>query len=308
MSANVEKNIAFRAGDATPWHGLANPMPADATIEDWLVGGNLDWEVALADIHYVINGKQHKMQNKVLCRKDDPTVTFGTVGPQWVPFQNAEVLEFFREYVDAGDMSLRTAGMLGKGEVVWGLAEMERSFELPGGDKVEGNVLLMNPHQYGRAAVAMFTPIVVVCQNTLQMAMRSGRGKVSIPHTREFDEAARNEAKITLGIAREQMEAFEQDAHALAAKTMSEEDVVEVLAAVYGEQERVQMKIIDLYKGEGMGAQLEARTGTAWGLLNAVTEYHDWHSGRNQSTRLKSAWAGHGAVRKRRMLERLLAE
>lgn len=308
MSANVEKNIAYRTGDQVPWHGLANEVKKGATMKQWLKAGNLDWEVLTAPINYVVDGKKHTMPNKVLCRKDDPTITFGTVGPQWVPFQNGEVLEFFREYVEAGDMSMRTAGALGKGEVVWALAEMERDFNLPGGDKVEGNVLLMNPHQYGKSAVVMFTPIVVVCQNTLQMAMRSGGGRVTIPHTREFNESTRAEAKETLGIAREQMEAFEQDANILVEKTMNEEDVVEVLAAVFGKQERVQAKIIELYEGEGMGATLEARAGTAWGLLNAVTEYYDHHSGREQKTRLKSAWGGHGAVRKRRTLEALLAE
>jgi phage/plasmid-like protein (TIGR03299 family) len=308
MSANVEKNIAYREGDQVPWHGLGNPLKRGATMKQWLKAGNLDWEVVTAPIHYMVDGKKHTMDNKVLCRVDDPTVTFGTVGPKWTPFQNAEVLEFFREYVDAGDMSLRTAGMLGKGEVVWALAEMERKFDLPGGDSVEGNVLLMNPHQYGKAAVALFTPIVVVCQNTLQMAMRAGQGRVSIPHTREFNERTRTEAKETLGIAREQMEAFEQDANILVEKTMNDEDVQEVLAAVFGKQERVQAKIIELYEGDGMGSTLEARVGTAWGLLNAVTEYYDWHSGREQKTRLKSAWSGHGAVRKRRVLEALLAE
>lgn len=308
MSANVEKNIAYRAGDQVPWHGLANPLEEGATIKQWLKAGNLDWEVVTAPIHYVVDGKKHTMKNNVLCRADDPTITFGTVGPQWVPFQNAEVLEFFREYVDAGDMSLRTAGMLGKGEVVWAMAEMERKFDLPGGDSVEGNVLLMNPHQYGKAAVALFTPIVVVCQNTLQMAMSSGRGRVSIAHTREFNEQTRQEAKETLGIAREQMDAFEEDARILVGKTLNDEDVEEVLVRVLGKQERVQAKIIDLYEGDGMGADIEARQGTAWGLLNAVTEYYDWHSGRNQKTRLKSAWSGHGASRKRRVLEALLAE
>ena len=306
MSANVENNIAFRETDQMPWHGLANPVKDGASIKAWRKAGNLEWDVIAAVVEYKIDGKRYKMEHKVLARSDDPTITFGTVGPKYIPFQPGEILEFFREYVEAGDMSIRTVGGLGQGEVIWALAEMDRDFTLPGKDKVTGNVLIMNPYQYGKAARVLFTPIVVVCQNTLQMALSGSSGAVHIPHTRTFNEEARREAKENLGIAREQMEAFEQVAGDLAKMTLADEDADEILVAIYGKQAKVAERVKALYEGDGVGAELKARDGTGWGLLNAVTEYHDWHSGRNQSTRLRSSWAGSGASKKRQALKVLL--
>jgi phage/plasmid-like protein (TIGR03299 family) len=309
MSANVD-SMAYRG--ETPWHTLGNKLEDGKSIPQWRKAAGLAWDVIAAPVEYVIDGKRYTMEHKVLVRSDKPDVNFGTVGPIYTPWQNDEILEFFREYVEAGDMQLETAGALGRGEYVWALAKMEKDFNLGGkskatADKVGGYVLVANPHKYGKGATIKFTPIRVVCQNTLTMALAGkGEGSITMPHRHSFNEGARAEAKERLGIAREQMDGFESDARKLAATKLNEEDVIEVLEIVFSDQERVAQRVKELYDGTGIGALLPSAQGTAWGLLNATTEYYDWHSGKQAETRLKSAWYGGGASKKRAMLDALL--
>lgn len=311
MSANVE-TMAYRG--ETPWHGLGEDMGQvvaalgrEPTLEEWQARAGLGWGVAAPRVQFTLDGKLHESEgHRVLVRTDTMHV-FDTVGSVYEPFQNTEILEFFREYVEAGDMKLETLGALGRGEVVWALATMDKGFELAGGDRVSGYVLISNPHKYGQGCTVKFTSVRVVCSNTLAMALGGGGG-LQLPHNKKFDASYRQHAKEKLGIARERMDAFEEDARTLAALNLTDADAEQVLEAVFGEQHRVQESILGLYSGAGLGSELPSAVGTGWGLLNAVTEYFDWHSGRVQDTRLKSAWYGAGASKKQATLRELLAD
>lgn len=322
MSANIN-SMAF-AG-AVPWHGLGANVTAGADIDTWLKEAGLTWPVIAAPVKYEIDGKLLTHTDKVIVRKDTGVV-FDTVGPKYIPFQNSQVLEFFREYVEVGDMQIETAGALGTGEVVWALAKMDAAFDLGKGkvdkkdlkaqvgsdinpsDTVMGYVLISNPHKYGKGAVVKFTAVRVVCSNTLAMALNGAGQSLHLPHTREFNETYRTDAKTRLGIARERMQAFQEDAEKLVDTPLNLEDAKEVLTSVFGEQERVRESILTLYSGEGKGAMLPTAKDTAWGLLNATTQYFDWHSGRKPEVRLKSAWYGTGASKKQQMLSALLQQ
>lgn len=288
-----------------PWHGLGGRVTPGADIDTWLREAGLTWRVLAPTIEFEVNGKRHTHHDKVLVREDTLDV-FDTVGRTYTPFQNAQGLNFFREYVEVGDMHIETAGALGKGEVVWALAKMGEHFTLPGGDRVLGYVLISNPHKYGQGATVKFTAVRVVCANTLAMALGDSNSNIQLPHTREFNDTYQQDAKKRLGIARERMHAFQEDAEALVKITLTQEDVTEVLDIIFEDQQKVQEKVLALYSGDGKGATMPSAAGTAWGLLNATTQYFDWHSGRQQETRLKSAWYGGGASKKQAMLTELL--
>lgn len=302
---------AFRTQADVPWHSLGNPVTPGASIETWRKEANLGWKVLAPNVFFEIDGAKHEYHDKVLVRSDTKQV-FDTVGRNYTPFQNDEILEFFREYVEAGDMQIETAGALGKGEVVWALAKMGEGFTLSDDtksatqDAVLGYVLISNPHKYGKGATVKFTAVRVVCANTLAMALSGAGSSLQLPHSKAFDEGYRQDAKKRLGIAREKLHAFEEDARKLTKMTLTEEDVGEVLTAVFEEQERVIESVKDLYNGQGRGSLLPTSAGTGWGLLNAVTEYFDWQSGRSTDTRMKSAWYGAGASKKQVTLHELL--
>jgi phage/plasmid-like protein (TIGR03299 family) len=314
MSHNID-SMAYVGSEGTPWHTLGNPVRRDMTVEEMREAAGLGWRVELGEIAYRgLKGEWTPMKDRVMYRSDTGAI-LSQVGPQYVPTQNNEVLEFFREYVEAGDMMLDTAGSLQKGRIVWALAKMNIGLSaLRGGDApeaisndpVHGYVLISNPHQYGMGMTVKFTPVRVVCNNTLTMALQGGGESLRLWHNRPFDEQARQDAKRKLGIAREKFEAFEQDVEKLVATTLTDEDVGEVFQIVWPDKNKVHEAVRHLYDGAGKGSQMASAKGTAWGLLNATTEYYDWHAGKTQDSRVRNAWFGAGAQGKRSMMNALL--
>jgi phage/plasmid-like protein (TIGR03299 family) len=319
MSDHVE-NMAYVG--ATPWHGKGNELRKDTPIERWLTSAGLAWPVITTPATYTWvdpQGEAHTRttdQHRLLIRGDTGDV-LDRVGANYTPFQNAEVLEFFREYLDAGEAFIETAGSLKDGRYIWAMANLESGFQLGTAkqpDRVEGRVLVINPHKYGRGATVKLVSIAVVCWNTLQLALRGKGAELQLWHNRQFDEALRQDAKERLGIARDSLRSLREDAEALVSYPVVVKDAVPIIAELFkgdptvdrDQQPRTVKRVVDLFDGEGIGATLDSRAETAWGLLNAVTQYVDHERGRSQDARLEFAWLGGGDSLKRRARVRLL--
>lgn len=315
MPANV---VSMAYVGETPWHGMGTKVPSTITDEEMVKAAGLDWEMAVSPMIFEYEGKRYAIRNEyMLHRKDRPEDQYGTVGRKYVPFQNREILHFFREFVATGDMTLETAGSLDGGRYIWAMAKLGSAFVLPGSDKVEGYVLLMNPHEYGRGLIVKMTQIRVVCQNTMNAALAGAGDSLKIWHTAEFNDVRQAEAKIRLGLAKEKFEQAEETALKLSFLPLTEEQAIGVTARTFKheedadkpreEQSRVVKRVLDLYDGEGMGASLKSAAGTGWGLLNAVTQYIDWEYGRTPDKRLVNSWIGGNDVTKRRAQKELVA-
>lgn len=321
MSANVE-SMAY-AGQV-PWHGLGAEIQEGISADDMLVAAGLDWEVATAkarwDYQDAEGRKRQRTSDKVhILYRTDTGADLSMVGPRYTPFQNAEILNFFAEYVDAGDAHIVTAGSLNDGQFIWALADLGVGYDVGTSkkpDAVNGYVLLMNPHQYGKAAIAKLTEIRVVCWNTLTAALKGNGDSVRLWHNAEFNVDRQQEAKRRLGIAREQLEAAEKEAKLLRRIELDEPTAIRIAAEVMGGdtdtleyevQNRRTRRVLDLFNGEGLGAELPSARNTAWGLLNAVTQYQDHEYGRSANNRVANSWLGGGEAVKRRTKEALLA-
>lgn len=308
MPANVD-SMAY-AGQ-TPWHGLGNKVPETASIEEMQVAAGLTWSTKVAALSFKAGSAHVKIPRRAMYR-DDTNGFLDIVGPEYIPAQNDEVLEFFREYLASGDMTLETAGALDAGRYVWGLGKLKVDFTLPGGDRVEGYLLVCNPNIYGKGLIVKFVMTRVVCQNTLTGALNETGQRVTIAHIRKFDAETRAAAKEAIGLATDAVISLKKEAEAFANLRLTDGAVDSILQEVFGlemepdpEQgiERVRhvpttKRIKDLYLGAGIGSQLESAAGTAWGLLNAVTQYVDHEQGKTADARLKNAWFGQGQVRK----------
>jgi len=312
--SNGRENMAYVGANGTPWHGLGNSIEKGASIEELMEAAGLAWRVLQRDVEFQYEG-QHVVDptHKIMFRSDTRAV-LDITGPAYVPHQNHDVMEFFREYMDAGEMYIDTAGSLQGGKYIWVLGKMDAGFMLPGKDRVEGYVTLMNPHQYGKGMIAKFTSVRIVCMNTYQMALSAGGDSCKIWHTKDFNHARRQEAKASLGIARERLAAHAGDALKLVKTTMDLQDALQVIAPIFkgdgkkelGQQNRAITRIIELWQGAGLGAHLESSTGTAWGLFNGVTQYLDHEYGRSADARLTNSWLGTGGTQKKAALAALL--
>ncbi len=197
-----------------PWHKLGKSVSNDLTPKEMLIAAELDWEVfvekqcsILTDGTVVENeGKDHLIRKRIV---GENTVynSLDSVGEGWKPFQNEEAFSFFKEFVGTGDMSMETAGSLQNGKIVWGLAKVKQSFTLFGGDRVDSYFLFTNPHSYGKTIDVRFTPVRVVCNNTLMMALNRNGNFFRSSHRVEFDP---NKAKEALKIASNKLEEYKE--------------------------------------------------------------------------------------------------
>jgi len=302
---NGQASMAY-AGDL-PWHGLGFKVSNDLTPEQMMEAARLDWTVDTVPLPAMYNGQKINTGHSALIRSSDSKV-LDVITDDWNPLQNVEAFRFFNDFVGAGDMSMHTAGSLMDGKMVWGLAKINDSFELFGGDKVEGFLLFSNPHQYGKSIDVRFTPIRVVCNNTLTLALGGkSSNMVKINHRREFDP---DMVKETLGIASDKLAKYKEMAAFLGTKKYSNENIVEYFNRIFPKTSDKKNSAIEnagqlhsraaQFAMEALHEQPGAQfaEGTFWQAYNSVTYLTDHVLGRSNDTRLASAWYGVNQTKK----------
>ena len=306
---NGKAQMAY-AGD-TPWHGLGTRVPNDLTPVQMLEAAGLDWSVEPVEFFNDTATTEIYTGMKSLVRSLDSKV-LTNIGENWEPVQNIEAFEFFNDFVMAGDMEMHTAGSLRDGQIVWALAKVKESFSLAtkkGEDVVESYLLFSNPHKYGFALDVRFTPIRVVCNNTLTLSLQAkGDNMVRLNHRRKFNA---DEVKETLGIAKDKLAAYKEMAQFLSTKRYTKDNLVEYFSGLFPKHNVESVKevkdlsrnavraieVLDTQPGAEMGE------GTWWQAYNAVTYLADHELGRSADSRLTSAWYGTNRNLKMRALD-----
>lgn len=302
---------------AEPWHGLGNALPKNQPIEVWQQCAGMDWSIRETEVLYSVAAeglhvKPYK-DAKVLFRSDT-LAPLSVVGNRYKVVQPRDVLEFYRDLVSAGGFELETAGVLKEGRKLWALARTGQETVLKGGDKVKAYLLLATSCDGTLATTAQFTSVRVVCNNTLQLAVGDRAGAVRVPHSTKFDSVA---MKQELGLGLSAWDAFLTSIRSMSERKVNKFEAMNFLVDVLGDRDvpladqpnqKALQSVHALFAGAGKGAELAAASGTAWGLLNAVTEFvdHDRRA-RSQDYRLDSAWFGQGAAIKGRALDKAVA-
>jgi len=311
--AHLVETMAY-AGEV-PWHGLGVPVSNDLTPAQMMQKAGLDWKVQEVDNFIEFNGQKKFTGQKSLVRETDGRI-LTTVGENWNPVQNEQAFEFFSEYVLAGDMEMHTAGSLKDGQMTWALAKVKDSFELFKGEQVESYLLFSNPHQYGKSIDIRFTPIRVVCNNTLTFSLEQQAEKsVKVGHRVEFNAS---EVKQALGIATSKLNTYKEMAQFLGSKRYTQDNVIEFFNSVFPRtaDKRVQGKELAIdtlsrnakfcYDALESQPGAEFAEGSWWQAFNAVTFVTDHVQGRNSDNRLYSNWFGGNELRKRNALKKAL--
>lgn len=306
--AHMVETMAY-AGE-TPWHGLGVQVPADLSPAQMLDKAGLNWNVEKVPAFANIGGRQQSVGWSALVRDSDDSV-LSVVSNDWNPVQNHEAFEFFHEYCAAGDMEMHTAGSLRDGQIVWVLAKIKDSFELFKGDTVDSYLLFTNPHKFGQSIDVRFTPIRVVCNNTLTLSLEQKADRVvKKSHRTQFDPAM---VKEQLGIATDKLAKYKEMAAFLGSKRYSGESLTEYFNKIfpviaYNKEKGPQRKILSKSAERALeiihtqpGAQYAE--GSWWQAFNAVTYLTDHEIGRSADTRLQSAWFGPNKNLKLKALE-----
>jgi phage/plasmid-like protein (TIGR03299 family) len=302
---NGKAQMAY-AGE-TPWHGLGTRVPDDLTPDQMLEAAGLDWNVEKVEAFAEVGGKNVSVDRSALVRTSDNKI-LDVVSNDWNPVQNSEAFEFFNDFIAEGDMEMHTAGSLRDGQIVWALAKVKSGFSLFNGDEVESYLHFTNFHKYGFSTDVRFTPIRVVCNNTLTLSLNTKVEKmVKISHRREFNG---DNVKLMLGVAEEKLQKYKEMAAFLGSKRASGENVVEYFKRVFPVTGGNEKSKKELSKNASLALGVlesqpgaEFARGTWWAAFNSVTYLTDHLVGRNQETRLASAWYGHNKGVKTAALE-----
>lgn len=307
---------------STPWHGLGQQLSRHQPLEVWQHEAGMNWHIEESPVRFLSDSAAHLgsihtfPEQKVLFRSDTKA-PLSVVSKRYKVVQPFDVLEFYRDLTEYAGFELETAGVLKGGRKFWALARTGQSTAFKGNDLVNGYLLLATSCDGSLSTVATPTTVRVVCNNTLAIAVDGAVGSIKVPHSTEFNAQS---VKQQLGISVSQWGEF-----MYRMKTLSERKVTSGEALGYFlrvicdadhdlddrsklSQHRAFARVQELYAGQGRGSQLESAQNTAWGLLNAVTEFVDHQKrARSPDHRLDSAWFGQGAALKQKALNSALA-
>lgn len=301
IRANGKAEMAYVAGHEKPWHGLGDTVQPGASMAEWLQAAGMEWKIRRSRVRYGEGANQLIMDDQHVLFRSDTKAPLGIVSDKYRVFQPAETLEFFRDLLPQG-FEINTAGTLYGGKKFWALASIGEEFTIGTRDRLRGFILAASSADGSIRTTFKNVITRVVCDNTLTAGMRERGVQIAISHRSTVDTAA---VKEKLGLARGQFHKEMAELRRLAETPVTQAMADQFLGELLVETKMVTKKdatrsrafiaISELFNGKGLGSTLDGVDGTAWGLLNAVTEYVDHHAkAADVSNRLDSAWFGRG--------------
>jgi phage/plasmid-like protein (TIGR03299 family) len=316
-----------------PWHKLGRQLTAGADIETWRQEAGLGYSVNRSDVFCTAPGDRViQFPERHVLYRSDTMKPLAVVSKYYQVVQPGQILEFFAELVKHNSFQLETAGVIDEGRRVWALARVNDGQCILDADLIRPYVLLATSYDRSLSTTAKFTSVRVVCHNTLTMAAgHAGQGQseadvdggtVRVPHSAKFDA---KDVRFDLGIVFDHYERFMVTARRLARQQINETFAASFLKALLpppaevkptkpGEpapkapkpvdETKAYKEIMALFNGGAIGSDMPEANGTAFGLLNAVTEYVD-HKRGGDDTRLSTAWFGAGDGMKSKALQLL---
>jgi phage/plasmid-like protein (TIGR03299 family) len=280
-----------------------------------ICAAGLDWRVQMMPIPNVGMSANKKARRSHLIRMPRNTtelkVPLGVVSTRYRPLQNSEAFDFFDPIIGDEKAVFETAGSLGNGERVWVLAKVPGKIRVDGDDCCSKYLLLSNSHD-GRSSVSVkFTPIRVVCQNTLNFALTTGDKAHRVRHSRNMQVRLQDVQQFT-GVMWQTFKAAEQLFQTLAKVQVDISRLNVYLQAVYPltDEQRTAKKhtvrwdrVIELFE-IGDAPKLDP-SHTLWGAYNAVARYEDYRRANESGPdrRLNRVWFGQGAELKLHALQ-----
>jgi phage/plasmid-like protein (TIGR03299 family) len=310
MAHNLERfgsDVAFATREIPAWHGLGQVFSGEVSTSEMLSLAHLNgWNVRLSSL--TTSAPSAKPYFEVI--RTNPATNadevLAIVGDRYRILQNEELFQFGDAILDGG-AQWETAGSIKKGTTVFGSLLINREFTLDpqGASDTTKTYLLVNSSHDGSCSVrASVTPVRVVCQNTLNLALRSVKQSFTIRHTTNLVQRA-SQARQALGLTFSYMDEFEHMATELFQSSMTNDQFKSVLDAVYpidihnAKQSVITKRDnkIDLIMALWLNSPtMENIKGTAWGALNAITErldyFRDSRTSSNGTEGIQSAASG----------------
>ena len=268
------------------WHLLGQRCDKAATWEQAVELSGLNWKV-YKQRNYArqpASGKVVETDSYTVFRDSD-NAQLGTVGPEYTVKQNRECFQFVDTLMEAnGGAHYDSAGALGNGSRIWCAVRVPKAdIAVTPTDKHESYLVFTTAHDGSMAHTAKLTTVRVVCQNTLNSALSSEGAMFRVKHTAQADVRLDRAKQLMTGITVD-AQALETKLQQLARRKMTRESMVTILNRLFPapkeqdanttRRENVLTEVLNLYSSNDNGAVPEI-AGSAYNLLNAVTEYTD---------------------------------
>ena len=315
----MSANLLIQNGQASmfyinevPWHGLGTKLDKPATSQEAITAAKLDWQVKKLPLF--AGSKRIPVPDRFavvrksgnLIARTDPVL--GVVSNEYTPLQNREAFAFFDPIVGQDAAIYHTAGALGQGERVWILAKLPGHIRVVGDDITEKYLLLSNSHDGKSSVTIKFTPVRVVCQNTLTLALNDGNAVFRVSHHSDIHQKLK-QAHEMLGLIKTRFNDLEQSFQAMSGVKMNSNRLTEYLAGVYPDSTEPDKQVLvqrdrgwsEFFFDQGKGNRMAGVEGTLWAAFNGVAELQDHRQTRqNSNQRLNSAWFGESSRTKAR--------
>ncbi|MEO0948034.1 MAG: DUF932 domain-containing protein [Cyanobacteria bacterium J06641_5] len=284
------------------WHQLGTVLKKPPTTEDAIIRAGLDWQVIEEPI--VRTEQDNAILQKNLVRDRDRRL-LGTVNHDYTPLQNEDAFRWFDPLLEQGDIQLNAAGSLQQGRRVWILAQVKNTAGKIGrNDYVRPYLLLHNSHDGSTAVWLQFTPIRVVCMNTLAgaAAHRFGdlrqRKALCIPHNVNLAEQL-DKVQNLVDLTKREFQVCVEEYQAMASQEINQELLSGYFDNVMGPRIArslsVRQQLLQNFE-QGIGN----RGKTLWDAYNAITEWIEHQMGSSAEERLLHSWFGNGVRLRRR--------
>lgn len=220
MAANVESMFYVRE---VPWHGLGTRVIEAPDSKEALVAAGLDWRVIQEPIY---TGTEEQIDGYRANVRETDRKVLGVVTARYKVIQNEEAFAFTDALLGEG-VRYETAGSLQGGRKVWVLAHMPHEYIISG-ERISPYLLFSNTHDGSGAVKVALTPIRVVCNNTLNLALSTAKRCWSTIHTGDIQNKMQ-EAKNTLLLAETYMDSLGKEFENLRVKKLNDKQVMEYI-------------------------------------------------------------------------------
>lgn len=282
------------------WHGLGTVVKGIMSAQECIQKAGLDWSVSTQKI--ITETDIEIEEARAIVRDSDQSI-LGVVGSTYKPLQNSEAFDFFNPFVEAKECQFETAGSLRKGRRIWILAKLKKApVEIVKNDAIEKYLLLSNSHDGTMAVRVSFTPIRVVCANTLAMAHNNANSQfIRITHGKKVLENLQAIREIT-SAADGKFEVTAEKYKFLASKQINSKDLKKYVEIILGKpagderaniaSNKINERIEQLFT-QSPGADIPHVGGTYWAAYNAINYYLNYDIGKDQDRRVNELWFGH---------------
>ncbi len=219
--------------------------------------------------------------------REDSRAVLGLVGRDYTIVQNRDVFSFFDGIVGAGIAIYETAGCLGKGGVIFVTAKLPKEIVIGNDGPIENYLVLCSSHDGSMAITAFFTPVRVVCQNTLNASFNNNTNRVYIKHTQNVKERF-VEAALVMGMHSEYLDKLEVAFRLLYDKRVSDQDMKSIITRAFLSKEEIKTlaltgnielstrktNMVDgVVQYYHQATEIDSIRGTGYAVYNAVAGY-----------------------------------